>query len=277
MKEKKNVPELRFPEFKEPWKKCKLGEIVNIIDPHPSHRAPMAIQKGIPFIGIGDVNELGEINYSSSRIVSEHIYEEHHNRYDLAIPSLGIGRVASLGKVIRLRNDIGKYAVSPTISILQTLPNMDINYLYACMNSPIFQRQFVAQSNGSTRQSVGIQDLRNLVVSIPVFEKEQYRLGQFFSNVDKIIVFHQHKENLLKALKKGMLQKIFSQELRFKDDNGQDFPDWEENKLGDICDSFYAGQTPTSNKAEYYDGDIPWVASGDLNRGIIIKTAVYSF
>lgn len=209
MDNKKNVPKIRFPGFTEPWEQRKLKELANIIDPHPSHRAPEATENGIPFIGIGDVNELGEIDYSTVRIVDEHIYEEHHRRYDLSIPSLGIGRVASLGKVIRLRNDIGKFAVSPTMSILQVLSGTDIDYLYACMNSPQFQKQFAAESNGSTRQSVGIQDLRELEIAIPSTLEEQNRVGHFFYDVDKAITLHQRELDHTKELKKGLLQQMF--------------------------------------------------------------------
>lgn len=63
---------------------------------------------------------------------------------------------------------------------------------------------------------------------------EQQKIGAFFSMLDKAIALHQSKENLLRELKKGMLQKIFSQEIRFKDDNGQNFPDWENKKLGEL-------------------------------------------
>lgn len=208
-REGENVPRIRFLGFTGPWEQRKLGDISSVIDPHPSHRAPVEVESGIPFIGIGDVDEAGNINYSTARIVDEKIYEEHHKRYDLAIPSIGIGRVASLGKVIRLRNDVGKYAVSPTMSIIQFSKEADMNCMYSFMSSPSFQRQFTGQSNGSTRQSVGIQDLRKLKVSMPQDKAEQIRIGLFFWNLDSIITLHQQKLESLKALKKSFLQKMF--------------------------------------------------------------------
>ncbi len=227
----KKVPKVRFPEFADDWEQRKLGDITTIIDPHPSHRAPTEVSEGIPFIGIGDVDAMGNIDKMSARTVDETIYDEHHERYDLAIPSLGIGRVASLGKVIRLRNDIGKYAVSPTMSIIQIRDKVDINYLYSCMESPIFQKQFAAQSNGSTRQSVGIQDLRELSVSLPQEENEQNRIGEFFVMLDKTITLHQRELFNLEMQKKAVMKKIFSQEVRFKKADGSDFPEWEEKDL----------------------------------------------
>ena len=170
-----------------------MGELSNIIDPHPSHRAPEEEEIGIPFVGIGDVDIDGNINYEKVRKVNESIYDEHHRRYDLAIPSLGIGRVASLGKVIRLRDDIGKYAVSPTMSIMQFTENSNIDFLYAAMNTEMFQRQFALQSNGSTRQSVGIQDLRVTEVSISPNGEEQKEIGAYFRNLDNLITLHQRE------------------------------------------------------------------------------------
>ena len=196
-KKGQTVPEIRFPGFTDAWEQRKLGEVADVIDPHPSHRAPAEVKIGIPFIGISDVNEIGEINYSTVRVVDEDIYEEHHRRYDLSIPSLGIGRVASLGKVIRLRNDIGKYAISPTMSVLQPDTRIEINYLYSYMNSSQFQKQFSAKSNGSTRQSVGIKDLRTLVVSVPSSSNEQQKIGEYFSKFDSLIALHQRKPNTL--------------------------------------------------------------------------------
>ena len=203
------VPELRFAGFANDWEQRKLGDISKVIDPHPSHRAPAATEEGIPFIGIGDVNEVGNINYKTARIVDAKIFDEHHNRYDLSIPSIGIGRVASLGKVIRLRDDIGKYVVSPTMSVIQFTNNNDLDFLYSNMNTPIFQKQFKSFSNGSTRQSVGIQDLRILMVSLPVDIEEQQKIGSFFKQLDNTIALHQRKLDSLKEQKKGFLQKMF--------------------------------------------------------------------
>jgi type I restriction enzyme S subunit len=202
-------PEVRFEGFSEPWVQYKVSDIASVIDPHPSHRAPKEVNGGIPFIGIGDVNELGEIVNPSVRKVDLKIYDEHHERYDLSKPSLGIGRVASLGKVIRLRNDIGKYAISPTLAILQILPEFNVDFVYACMNSGIFQKHFVAQSSGSTRQSVGIQDLRRLSIYLPKSLKEQEKIGNLFLNLDRIITSHQQRIDQLTNLKQALLQQMF--------------------------------------------------------------------
>ena len=144
---------------------------------------------------------MGNINHESARPVSPAVYDEHHRRYDLTIPSLGLGRVASLGKVIRLRADIGKYAVSPTMSVLQFNDEVDIDYLYALMNSPLFKKQFEGKSNGSTRQSVGTEMVRLLDLTIPKDVGEQKVIGDFFKDLDTLITLHQRKLLLLNSIR----------------------------------------------------------------------------
>ena len=259
------MPKLRFPGFTGDWEQRKLGSISNIIDPHPSHRAPTEVSVGIPFIGIGDVDAMGNIDANSARTVAEEIYDEHHRRYDLNVPSLGIGRVASLGKVIRLRNDIGKYAVSPTMSIVQIRDEVNIDYLYSCMESPIFQKQFAAQSNGSTRQSVGIQDLRELIVSVPRNDEEQKTIGAFFKNLDNTITLHQRKCDEIIELKKGMLQKMFPKEgesepeIRFLGFAG----DWEQRKLGKLTEIKDSARIPN---AEWSESGVPYIRASDISN-----------
>lgn len=194
------VPEIRFYGFTYDWEQRKLNEVGVVIDPHPSHRAPKEEQGGIPFIGIGDVDEMGNINRESARPVPENVYDEHHKRYDLNVPSLGLGRVASLGKVIRLRSDIGKYAISPTISVLQFSENINIDYLYAYMNTPQFKKQFEGKSNGSTRQSVGTEMVRLLNLSMPFNLDEQKAIGTFYKNLDNLITLHQRQTDFYKKI-----------------------------------------------------------------------------
>lgn len=242
-------PKIRFKGFTKDWEQRKLNEVGVVIDPHPSHRAPKEEQGGIPFIGIGDVDEMGNINRESARPVPENVYDEHHKRYDLNVPSLGLGRVASLGKVIRLRSDIGKYAISPTISVLQFSENINIDYLYAYMNTPQFKKQFEGKSNGSTRQSVGTEMVRLLNLSMPFNLDEQKAIGTFYKNLDNLITLHQRKCEQTKNLKKYMLQKMFPQngakvpEIRF---DGFTY-DWEQRKLGEVLISL---QSNTLSRAD---------------------------
>lgn len=174
--------EIRLQGFYEEWELVEIGSVAKVIDPHPSHRAPEAVEYGIPFVGIGDIDEEGNINKKSARIVDESVYAEHSQRYDLSKNLIGIGRVASLGKVIRLRNDIGEYAISPTMAVID-FESIDPMFAYYYMRSSEFQDQFTSSSNGSTRQSVGMHYIRNLHIRKPSPE-EQVELSRCLGDMD---------------------------------------------------------------------------------------------
>ena len=65
-------------------------------------------------------------------------------------------------------------------------------------------------------------------------EQEQQKIADFFSVLDSRIEIQEEKINNLENQKKGYMQRIFSQEIRFKDENGEDYPEWEEKRLGDM-------------------------------------------
>ena len=275
MTKKTDTPAIRFKGFSDTWEQRKLNEVGVVIDPHPSHRAPKEEQGGIPFIGIGDVDEMGNINRESARPVPENVYDEHHKRYDLNVPSLGLGRVASLGKVIRLRSDIGKYAISPTISVLQFSENINIDYLYAYMNTPQFKKQFEGKSNGSTRQSVGTEMVRLLNLSMPFNLDEQKAIGTFYKNLDNLITLHQREYEKLHNIKKSMLEKMFPKngsnvpEIRFKGFTEA----WEQRKLGELG-TITTGNTPSTSIPDYYSDDgIVWVTPTDICENITFESA----
>jgi len=84
--------------------------------------------------------------------------------------------------------------------------------------------------------------------------------------VDSKIEQLTQKQTLLQDYKKGVMQKIFSQEIRFKADDGSAFAEWEEKKLGDLCSTAKSGGTPTSTNKDYYNGDIPFLAISDITK-----------
>ena len=94
---------------------------------------------------------------------------------------------------------------------------------------------------------------------------EQQKIAEFLSTIDTVIEKQKETVSAWEERKKGVMQKLFSQEVRFKADDGSDFPDWEEKKLGDICKTF-SGGTPKSGEARYYEnGTISFIRSGEIH------------
>lgn len=86
-------------------------------------------------------------------------------------------------------------------------------------------------------------DIRIVVPSLP----EQRKIADLLSTVDDVIASQQAEVGAWEQRKKGVMQKLFSQEVRFKADDGSDFPEWEEKKLGDVCTQLNMTIDPQAN------------------------------
>lgn len=109
---------------------------------------------------------------------------------------------------------------------------------------------------------------KNDVLSCPVFRPclaEQQKIAEFLSTIDTVIEKQKETVSAWEERKKGVMQKLFSQEVRFKTDDGSEFPEWEEKKLGDVAD-VKVGEKPTlvSDNAAY-----EYVNAGTTNSGYV--------
>lgn len=86
-------------------------------------------------------------------------------------------------------------------------------------------------------------DIRIVVPFLP----EQRKIADLLSTVDDVIASQQAEVGAWEQRKKGVMQKLFSQEVRFKADDGSDFPEWEEKKLGDVCTQLNMTIDPQAN------------------------------
>ncbi len=106
--------------------------------------------------------------------------------------------------------------------------------------------------------------------------KEQQKIADFLTDIDNQISALKEKKDTLLDFKKGVMQKLFNQEVRFKDDNGNDFPEWKEKKLDEVVD-YYDGthQTP-----KYVEEGIPFfsvehVTANEFTQTKFISKEVY--
>ena len=111
------------------------------------------------------------------------------------------------------------------------------NYIPEFVNdylaSPRFRRQFIVRAKTTAFTTIGQGDVASCTGDFPSLP-EQQKIADFLSTIDTVIEKQKATIGAWEERKKGVMQKLFSQEVRFKADDGSEFPDWEEKKLGDV-------------------------------------------
>ena len=247
-----------FGELPRNWTVGTLDQYAEVIDPHPSHRAPSEVSDGYPFLGIGDLDYYGNATFDKARHVGLEIIEEHEHNYKITETSIGYAKMGNtIGKVVSFPSRQGKtrFAVSPALSVIN--PNDQINpyYLRAVVESNAFWGQVNGKITGSTRPSIGIQQLRKILIPLPP-EAIQERIGEIWKAIyDKISVNTNINDNLEQQAQ------AFFQELFV--DNAD--PEWAIGTISDLG-AVVGGSTPSKAKSEYYtETGIAWITPKDLS------------
>lgn len=111
------------------------------------------------------------------------------------------------------------------------------NYIPEFVNdylaSPRFRRQFIVRAKTTAFTTIGQGDVASCTGDFPSLP-EQQKIAEFLSTIDTVIKKQKETVSAWEERKKGVMQKLFSQEVRFKADDGSEFPEWEEKKLGDF-------------------------------------------
>lgn len=208
----KKTPKLRFPGFKDDWEEKTLDSISKIGTGNKDTKDKVEGGK-YPFFVRSDTTEWID-TYS----------------YDgVAILTSGDG--VGVGKNYHYVN--GKFDFHQRVyAIREFSPDVDSRYVYEYFAEKFYSR-VIRMSAKNSVDSVRMDMIAKMLIPLPE-KKEQEKIAAFLWNIDNKIVSLQTKKELLEKYKKGVLQKIFSQQIRFKDEDGKDYPAWEERKLGDV-------------------------------------------
>ena len=143
---------------------------------------------------------------------------------------------------------VGQYVASTGYAQIRTTENP--KFLYYCLHVQEFVSEVMNRCTGTSYPAINSADLETIEIAKPFIE-EQQKIANFLSAVDDKITALTAQKTALTQYKQGMMQRIFSQTLRFKDDNGADYPDWKNVMFGDIA-SFSKGKG--ISKADISDG-----------------------
>ncbi len=259
MNPQKMTPELRFPEFTDDWQKKKLGDVADFSkglgiskDDIIEGGITPAIRYGELYTTYGEL--INEVKSRTNLSPKDLVFSQAN---DVIIPASGETNIdiATASCVVK-----GGVALGGDLNIIRS------------QNSGVFLAYYLNNKKNtniaSLAQGVSVvhlygSNLENLRINLPQ-KPEQQKIADFLTTIDSRIELNKQKLNNLKKYKKAIMQQIFSQQIRFKDENDNPYPDWQEKRLGDIG-KIITGKTPSTTDKSLWDGNIKFVTPTDIN------------
>jgi type I restriction enzyme S subunit len=237
-------PQLRFPEFTDEWQVKNLGNIADFFD---GKRIPIestqrrTMHGNYPYYGAS-----GIIDYVNDYIFDGEYVLLAEDGANILMRSTPVAFIAK-----------GKFWLNNHAHIMKA--HGSNSFLAAYLE----QLKYDNYNTGTTQPKLNAAVVKRISVTLPS-ELEQQKIADFLTAIDKKIESIDKRVELLKRYKKGVMQKIFTQQLRFKDENGSNYPDWQEKKTGEIF-------TNVSNRN--HNDNLPML-SATQDGGIVIRDSL---
>lgn len=214
MTKQTNVPKLRFPEFSGSWEVKKLGELCKVQTGNKDTQNRIENGKYPFFVRSNTVEKINSFSFNGEAILTS-------------------GDGVGVGKNFHYIN--GKFDYHQRVYCLNSFEK-DVygKYIYFVFSEKFGERVLKLSAKNSV-DSVRRDMITLMEINLPPLP-EQTKIANFLTAIDEKIQGLKEKKSLLEEYKKGLMQQIFSQKLRFKQDDGSDFPDWEEKTLGEVSD-----------------------------------------
>ena len=216
-----STPNLRFPDFNGEWIKKKLGEL-SIINPTTFKLPDKFIYIDLESVTNGQLIKEEVVFKSKAPSRAQRVLERDDILFQMVRP---------YQKNNLYFDKNGDYVASTGYAQIKT--KQSSRFLYQYLHLKKFVDEVIERCTGTSYPAINSKDLAKINIRYPSLP-EQQKIASFFTAIDQKIFQLKRKKILLEKYKTGVMQKIFSQEIRFRNDNGQEFPNWEKKRLGSI-------------------------------------------
>jgi len=227
--ENKRVPEIRIPGFDREWEEMKLSDLYNVYSGQTPLRSDSSNFDNPNTAWI----KTTDLNNSAITRNEENISEKAAEK--LKILKCGTVLIAMYGGF----NQIGRTGlltypatINQALSALEPNDNIVPYFLITELNFRVNEWQRLAASSRKD-PNITKKDVESFIFNFPSYD-EQTKIGNFFKHLDDVITIHEQELTTLKQTKQGFLEKIYSQEIRFRNEFGEDFPNWETSALSKV-------------------------------------------
>ena len=225
-----HTPQLRFPEFSGDWEEKKLSDISDVRD--GTHESPKYVLDGFPLITSKNLLSNGSIDFENINLVSEEDYTNINKRSKVDINDILFGMIGTIGNPVIVKET--GFAIK-NVALIKQQKELLNKFMIFYLSGNSIAKQFYIENTGGTQKFLALGVIRSLKIKFPP-DTEQQKIAAFLTAVDNKIEQLSKKQALLGEYKKGLMQQIFSQAIRFKADDGSDFPDWKENKVDEFME-----------------------------------------
>lgn len=253
-----NEPRLRFKEFRGGLNLIPLGKITETITSGSRDWAQFYSKDGSKFIRMTNLSRDGiNLKLDDLKFVNIKSNSKDGNRTSLIQGDILISITAELGKIGWIPPSFGEAFINQHTALVRIdKAKAESKYVAYLLSTPKLNKQINRKNDAGAKAGLNLPTIKSIKIQLPELI-EQTKIANFLSAVDEKVTQLTKKCDFLAQYKKGVMQQIFSQQLRFKDDDGRNFPDWEQTNLGSVADpnvkwSLTGGPFGSNLKAEDY-------------------------
>lgn len=229
------VPTKRFSEFNDEWRAGWLGDIATTVTSGSRDWAQYYADEGSKFIRMTNLPREGiQLLLNNLKFVKLNDDSSEGKRTSLQENDILFSITAELGKIGIIPPDLGAAYINQHTALIRLNPERtDARFVAHKLSSKEMNNKINRLNDAGAKAGLNLSTIRAIPISLPTLP-EQKKIADFLTSVDDRIGQLIKKKTLLEDYKKGVMQQLFSQKIRFKDDNGNDFPDWEEKKFLEV-------------------------------------------
>ena len=200
-------PEIRFAGFTDPWEQRKLGEVASGFE-YGLNAAASDFDGEKKYLRITDIDDQTR-EFRTDDLSSPDINNPIDDRYLLKEGDILFARTgASVGKTYLYKASDGKTYYAGFLIRAHVSDEADAGFIFQSTLTERYKQFVLLTSQRSGQPGINAQEYSDLLLPLPSL-MEQRRIGAFFDHLDSLITLHQRKLELLRNIKKSMLDKMF--------------------------------------------------------------------